>query len=98
MSTTPTPAARRTVSTSDLVELWVARTAGVDVSADLASLRTTSGSRRSAADIDALLAGLDGTPAEAQLWWQLICGWPHGFPPHPSVTPADRYPLEVTSR
>ena len=37
--------------------------------------------------LDDLSNGL-GADREAALWWAVLCGWPHGFPPDPSLTPA----------
>lgn len=79
-----------------VTSIWWGRVNGTpigEVIEMLTSAAESVRSRRTKADVDALVATLDGSTAEAACWWQTICGWPYGFPPDATRTPAHLYPL-----
>jgi len=81
---------------SDINRLWQRRVdegATEEIKTALTDAAYRIHSRRSRADVAALLDQLDGSTREAACWWEVICGWPYGFPPQPVLTPAHLYPL-----
>jgi hypothetical protein len=78
---------------SGIMELWAAHAEGRPVAETTEALRRLRGevalrSRSSTADVDVLLGCVgEFSAAEWAAWWQLVCGWPYGFPPAPSMTP-----------
>lgn len=77
------------VTSSDIVDIWRRHAAGDDITDALDGVRRAArSSRRSRDDLTQLDTVLGtGTAHEWSAWWQLVCGWSHGFPPHPSTLP-----------